>query len=45
MRAGLDDCVDRDPNGRLQVRFTLPDDEALNGLATTLARLLVSEKS
>jgi len=44
VRAGLDDCIERDPDGRLQVRFTLPDDNALNGLATTLAKLLVSEQ-
>ncbi len=44
VRAGLDDCVERDPDGRLQVRFTLPDDNALNDLATALAKLLVSEK-
>jgi len=44
VRAGLDDCVERDPDGRLQVRFTLPGDDALNGLATTLAKLLVSEQ-
>ncbi len=44
VRAGLDDCIERDSDGRLQVRFTLPDDEALKGLATTLAKLLVSEQ-
>ncbi|MDC0937241.1 DEAD/DEAH box helicase, partial [Pirellulales bacterium] len=41
VRAGLDDCVERSTDGRLQVRFTLPDDDALNGLAATLAMLLV----
>jgi SNF2 family DNA or RNA helicase len=45
VRTGLDDCVERDADGRLQVRFTLPDDEALNGLAMSLARLLVSDKN
>jgi SNF2 family DNA or RNA helicase len=44
VRAGLDDCVERDPDGRLQVRFALPDDNSLNDLATALAKLLVSEK-
>ncbi len=42
VRAGLDGCIERDADGRPQVRFTLPDDNALNGLATTLAKLLVS---
>jgi hypothetical protein len=44
VRAGLNECVERDPAGRLQVRFTLPSDDALNGLATTLAKLLVTPK-
>jgi superfamily II DNA/RNA helicase len=44
VRAGLDDCVERDTEGRLQVRFALPDDNSLNDLATALAKLLVSEK-
>jgi SNF2 family DNA or RNA helicase len=44
VRAGLDNCVERDPDGRLQVRFALPDDNSLNDLATALAKLLVSEK-
>ena len=44
VRAGLDDCAERDPDGRLQVRLTLPDGDALNGLATTLAKLLVSKQ-
>ena len=43
MRAGLADCIEREPDGRLQVRFTLPGDNALTGLATTLAKLLVAE--
>lgn len=43
VRSGLDGCIERDGDGRPQVRFTLPDDDALNGLATTLAKLLVSE--
>jgi SNF2 family DNA or RNA helicase len=44
VRAGLDKCIERDPEGRPQVRFTLPSDDALNGLATALAKLLVSEQ-
>jgi SNF2 family DNA or RNA helicase len=43
VRGGLDDCVERDADGRVQLRFTLPDDEALNGLATTLAKLLLAK--
>ncbi len=44
VRSGLDDCVEREPDGRLQLRFTLPNEEALNGLATTFAKLLVAEQ-
>jgi hypothetical protein len=43
IRNGLADCVDRAPDGRPQVRFTLPNDAALGDLATTLAKLLISE--
>jgi SNF2 family DNA or RNA helicase len=43
IRAGLDECVERAPDGRYQVRFTLPDEHALNSLAATLAKLLVSK--
>jgi superfamily II DNA or RNA helicase len=42
VRAGLDHCAERDENGRIQLRFALPDEDALNGLATTLAKLLVA---
>lgn len=45
VRAGLDQCAQRDAEGRLQVRFTLPDDEALSNVATTLAKLLVTESA
>ncbi|HUS39276.1 MAG TPA: DEAD/DEAH box helicase [Pirellulales bacterium] len=45
VRAGLDRCVERDADGRPQLRFTLPDENALNGLATTLAKLLIAQKS
>lgn len=44
VRAGLNDCVERDPTGRLQVRFTLPGEDALDGLAATLAKLLVANE-
>ena len=38
----LSDCVDKDENGRPQLTITLPDTDALKGLATTLAKLLDS---
>jgi hypothetical protein len=41
IRAGLEQTVERDPEGRLQVRLTLADENALHDLATTLAKLLV----
>ncbi len=44
IRSGLDQCVERDGDGRLQVRFALPDENSLNDLATALAKLLVAEK-
>ncbi|TWT30660.1 DEAD/DEAH box helicase [Blastopirellula retiformator] len=43
IRSGLAQCADRDEAGRLQVRFTLPDDSALEKLAATLAKLLVAQ--
>ncbi len=36
----LSECVDRDDQGRPQITISLPDENALRGLATTLARLL-----
>jgi superfamily II DNA or RNA helicase len=45
VRAGLNRCADRDPDGRLQLRVTLPNDQALDGLATTLAKLLIAQES
>jgi hypothetical protein len=42
VRSGLAQCTDRDEEGRIQLRFALPDEEALNGLAATLAKLLVA---
>ncbi|MCO6454144.1 MAG: DEAD/DEAH box helicase [Pirellulaceae bacterium] len=44
VRSGLAGCGERDDEGRLQLRLTLPDDAALQGLASTLARLLVASK-
>lgn len=41
VRSGLDQCVDRDESGRLQLRFSLPDEKVLQGLAETLAKLLI----
>ncbi len=36
----LSECVDRDADGRPQLTISLPNEDALKGLATTLARLL-----
>ncbi|MCO8120557.1 DEAD/DEAH box helicase [Stieleria sp. TO1_6] len=38
----LSQCVDKDPAGRPQLTITLPNEDALRGLATTLAKLLES---
>jgi hypothetical protein len=38
----LAQCIERDSQGRPQLTISLPDDAALRGLATTLARLLES---
>ncbi len=38
----LSQCVDRDSEGRPQLKISLPSDDALRGLATTLARLIES---
>jgi hypothetical protein len=43
VRTGLEHCTERDAAGRPQLRFTLPDEGALAGLATTLAKLLVAK--
>jgi hypothetical protein len=43
IQTGLSDCVERDGDGRPQLRITLPDDGALQQLAQTLAKLLVGE--
>ena len=44
IRAGLDQCVERDDQGRLNVRFTLPNENSLQDLAATLARLLIAKE-
>lgn len=41
IEAGLNDCVERDANGRAKLVLTLPDENTLRGLAETLAKLLV----
>lgn len=41
IQASLADCVERDGDGRPQLRLTLPDEAALTQLASSLARLLV----
>jgi len=43
VRTGLNDCVERQADGRVQLRFSLPSEEALDGLAAMLARMLVKE--
>ena len=40
LTARLGECVERDDDGRAKLTVTLPDEEALRGLAVTLARLL-----
>jgi hypothetical protein len=41
---GLTDCVERDEQGRPQLKLTLANDEALQSLAQSLAKLLVVPK-
>jgi hypothetical protein len=41
LRAGLDQCLERDANGRPRLSITLDDDATLQRLAQTLATLLV----
>ena len=36
----LSECVEKDSQGRPQLTICLPDEAALRGLATTLAKLL-----
>lgn len=40
IRSRLTDCVERDSNGRPQLRITLPDESAIQQLAMALAKLL-----
>lgn len=40
LAAKLNQCVERDEQGRPQLKITMPDEEALKGLAKTLAALL-----
>ncbi len=40
VRGGLESLVRHDEQGRPQLQLTLPDNESLNQLATTLARLI-----
>jgi hypothetical protein len=42
IRAGLTGSLERDDQGRPQLRVTLPNEDSLQNLAHTLARLLVS---
>lgn len=41
IQTGLADCTERTPDGRIQLRIALNNDDQLQSLATTLARLLV----
>jgi ERCC4-related helicase len=45
VRQGLANCVQTDETGRQQLTVTLPDEDALKNLATTLASLLVGAES
>jgi superfamily II DNA/RNA helicase len=41
----LEACIDEQPDGRQQLTFSLPNRQALDGLAQTLARLLVADEN
>jgi superfamily II DNA or RNA helicase len=45
VRSGLASCAERGDDGQIQLRFSLPSEDALNGLATTLAKLLVATEA
>jgi superfamily II DNA/RNA helicase len=45
LRDRLGGCVEEDADGRQRLSLTLPNRQALDGLATTLAKLLVSQQS
>jgi hypothetical protein len=40
LKARLDECLERDPEGRPRLTVTLPDEAALDNLARSLATLL-----
>ena len=42
VRARFEECLTKDEQGRLKLTVTLPDEKALDGLAQSLARLMVS---
>ncbi len=44
VKQSLEQCVESDSEGRPQLKLTLPDRSALNGLAETMARLLIPPK-
>lgn len=44
LREGLSDCSTTDASGREQLTVTLPNREALDNLANTLARMLVAKE-
>lgn len=43
IRQGLDSCLERDETGRHQLRLTFPDEQSVQRLAETLAKLLVPQ--
>ena len=45
IRDGLAQCVERSDAGEVQLRLTLPGEQAVNDLATALAKLLVAGQS
>jgi hypothetical protein len=45
LKGRLSQCVEEDPQGRQRLTVTLPDKSALEGLASTLARLLLVGES
>ena len=42
VRSRLSECVEEDPSGRQRLTVTLPDRDALDALAQTLARLMLA---
>ena len=45
LKQRLGDCVTEDQSGRQRLSITLPDRQALDNLAETLAHLLVTQSS